>query len=41
MITDEQKRIVQDVYTWVAENSRKLIDSIASSKVRACAIMFL
>lgn len=33
MITEEQKRIVLDNYAWVAEHSKRLIDSIATSQV--------
>lgn len=34
MITEEQKRIVLDNYTWVSEHSKKLIDSIAITQVQ-------
>lgn len=33
MITEEQKKIVVDCYTWVAEHTKKLIDSIATAQV--------
>jgi len=37
-ITEEQRRIVLENYTWVAEQSKKLVDSIATAQVFTLAL---